>query len=316
MTDHKPVVFKFGEFEVKEREFLLTKAGAAVPVEPKAFRVLLFLLRNPGRLIKKDEILHAVWDDCSVSDNSLTRSIATLRRLLGDDPHEPHYIATVQTIGYRFLCAVEAIDDRTGKTEFPTSETQDESKNVAAGSQRSDHIAKRSRHIARFVVGGIVLAAGLGFLWLIRERLFGRQQITEQQITKNSNDNPVFDAAISGDGKYLAFSDSLGIHVRLLATGETHDFTEPAEFGNAAVFWRIRWLPDSARFLATSLRIGQPGIVWQASVLGALRKIHRGCRGGIGLTRWINSGLPADLWASALVDGYQWRDAAKTVRRR
>ena len=79
MTDHNPFVFRFGEFEVKEHEFLLIRNGEAQPVEPKAFRVLLFLLRNPGRLVKKDEILKAVWDDCAVSDNSLTRSIATLR---------------------------------------------------------------------------------------------------------------------------------------------------------------------------------------------------------------------------------------------
>jgi len=97
VTDLKPFVFRFGEFEVREREFLLFRAGRAVPVEPKAYRVLLFLLQNHGRLVKKDEILNAVWDDCSVSDNSLTRSIATLRRLLGDDSREPHYIATVQS---------------------------------------------------------------------------------------------------------------------------------------------------------------------------------------------------------------------------
>jgi eukaryotic-like serine/threonine-protein kinase len=268
VTEHKFFVFRFGDIEVREREFLLIRAGEAVPVEPKAFRVLLFLLRNPARLVSKDEILNAVWNDCSVSDNSLTRSIATLRRLLQDDAREPHYIATVQTIGYRFLCAVQAIDERTGKPEISAPETQDEPKNVAAGPQRSEQIANLSRRIALFVVGGVLLAAGLGFLWLIRERLFDRQQITEQQITRNSNDNPVFDAAISGDGKYLAFSDSLGIHVQLLASGEMHDFAEPTEFGNTAVFWRVRWLPDSTRFLATSFRIGQPAIAWQASVLG------------------------------------------------
>jgi DNA-binding winged helix-turn-helix (wHTH) protein len=70
--------------------------------------VLLFFLRNPGRMIRKDEILAAVWDETAVSDNSLTRSIATLRRVLGDDSREPRYIATVPTIGYRFLCRVEA----------------------------------------------------------------------------------------------------------------------------------------------------------------------------------------------------------------
>src|SRR5260370_39737349 len=55
----------------------------------------------------KEEILESVWNDCSVSDTSLTRSVATLRRLLRDDTREPRYIATVPTLGYRFLCPVE-----------------------------------------------------------------------------------------------------------------------------------------------------------------------------------------------------------------
>ena len=46
-------VFRFGDVEVREREFSLLKSGATLPVEPKAFRVLLILLRNPGKLIAK-----------------------------------------------------------------------------------------------------------------------------------------------------------------------------------------------------------------------------------------------------------------------
>ena len=101
MTGHKSSVFKFEDVEVREGEFLLIKGTQAVPVEPKAFRVLIYLLQNPGRVVTKEEILESVWNDCAVSDNSLTRSIATLRRLLRDDTHEPHYIATVPTVGYR-----------------------------------------------------------------------------------------------------------------------------------------------------------------------------------------------------------------------
>jgi DNA-binding winged helix-turn-helix (wHTH) protein len=86
MIEHKPFVFTFADVEVREREFCIVKAGEVLPVEPKAFRVLLFLLRNPHRLITKDELLDAVWNDYAVSENSLTRSIALLRRLLGDDP--------------------------------------------------------------------------------------------------------------------------------------------------------------------------------------------------------------------------------------
>jgi DNA-binding winged helix-turn-helix (wHTH) protein len=115
MTAHKRFVFTFADVEVREREFCIVRAGKVLPVEPKAFRVLLFLLRSPHRLIAKDELLDAVWNDCSVSENSLTRSIALLRRLLGDDIHEPRYIATVPTIGYRFLCDVKAADDGFGE---------------------------------------------------------------------------------------------------------------------------------------------------------------------------------------------------------
>ena len=119
VTDRKSLTFKFGEIEVQEGEFALSLGGASVPVEPKAFRVLLYLLRNPGRVVSKDEILIAVWDDCSVSDNSLTRSIATLRRLMHDDSREPRYIATVPTVGYRFVCPVLASEgtphERTGQ---------------------------------------------------------------------------------------------------------------------------------------------------------------------------------------------------------
>jgi Tol biopolymer transport system component/DNA-binding winged helix-turn-helix (wHTH) protein len=112
----KCLVFRFADIEVREREFSIAKAGEVLPVEPKAFRVLLFLLRTPHRLITKDELLDAVWTDCEVSENSLTRSIALLRRLLGDDTRNPRYIATVPTVGYRFLCDVETEEDRFSST--------------------------------------------------------------------------------------------------------------------------------------------------------------------------------------------------------
>ncbi|HTF62601.1 MAG TPA: winged helix-turn-helix domain-containing protein, partial [Edaphobacter sp.] len=124
MTDNKSRVFRFADVEVIEREFLLVKAGKTAPVEPKAFRVFLFLLGNPGRLVTKDEIIDAVWNDCAVSDNSLTKSIATLRRLLGDDPREPQYIATVQTVGYRFLCDVTVTEPAPGPS-LPSNSSVD-----------------------------------------------------------------------------------------------------------------------------------------------------------------------------------------------
>lgn len=106
MTEPNGRVYRFAEFEVSPGEFRLIRGGETIPVEPKAFRVLLFLLQNPHRLVKKDELLDAVWQETSVSENSLTRSIALLRKVLGDDTHEPRFIATVPTVGYRFVAEV------------------------------------------------------------------------------------------------------------------------------------------------------------------------------------------------------------------
>ena len=106
----KSFVFRFDDVEVREREFSLTKAGKVLAVEPKAFRALLFLLRNPQKVVSKEELLNSVWGDVAVAEGSLTRCIWLLRSLLGDDIHNPRYIETVATVGYRFICPVEVLE--------------------------------------------------------------------------------------------------------------------------------------------------------------------------------------------------------------
>src|SRR6201998_4135525 len=109
--EHHSCIFRFADVELDESNFSVTKADKVLPLEPKVFKVLQFMLHNPGRVVTKDELLDAVWSDTSVSESSLTRSVAVLRRLLGDDIHEPRYIATVPTVGYRFLCHVQVTED-------------------------------------------------------------------------------------------------------------------------------------------------------------------------------------------------------------
>src|ERR1017187_4106914 len=117
MMAGKSFIFRFADVEVREREFSLTKAGEVLPVEPKAFRVLLILLRNPQKLLPKDELLNAIWGDTAVSENSLARSIALLRRLLGDEARDPRFIETVATVGYRWVCKVEVSEENSGDVE-------------------------------------------------------------------------------------------------------------------------------------------------------------------------------------------------------
>lgn len=110
MTAAKSVVFLCNGIEIREQEFSIVKDGEALPVEPRAFRVLLYLLRNPQRVITKEELLRSVWDDAVVTENSLARAILKLRQRLGDDPRSPQYIETVSRIGYRFVGLVEVLE--------------------------------------------------------------------------------------------------------------------------------------------------------------------------------------------------------------
>jgi TolB-like protein/Tfp pilus assembly protein PilF len=99
-------VFRFADVEVCETDFSVTRDGSRLALEPKALKVLLYFLRHPGRVIRKDELLDAVWGDTAVTEDSLVRTIVMLRRLLGDDRREPRFIETVATLGYRFICPV------------------------------------------------------------------------------------------------------------------------------------------------------------------------------------------------------------------
>ena len=75
VMDRKCRVFRFGEYEVSERDLRVARAGETLALEPRALRVLLYLVRNPGRLVTKDELLSAVWADTAVTENSLSRVV-------------------------------------------------------------------------------------------------------------------------------------------------------------------------------------------------------------------------------------------------
>jgi DNA-binding winged helix-turn-helix (wHTH) protein/TolB-like protein len=101
------VIYRFDQFEVNEGEFQLSARGRVLDLEPKALRVLLYLLQNPNRLVRKQELLDAVWKEAFVSESTLTRTISLLRKSLADDQREPRFIETIPTLGYRFKSAVE-----------------------------------------------------------------------------------------------------------------------------------------------------------------------------------------------------------------
>ena len=102
-----PASWRFDGVEVEPARFRVLVRGVPQPIEPKAFRLLHFLIENRDRVVSKDEIFKVVWADTFVTDNALTRAIAQIRKAIGDDPRNPRYIETVQTVGYRFIADIQ-----------------------------------------------------------------------------------------------------------------------------------------------------------------------------------------------------------------
>src|SRR5271165_1993921 len=102
-------IFRFGEFQVDALTRTLQRKGEVVTLNRRAFDVLLYLVRNPGKVIARDELLKNVWPDTFVDENSLAQSISVLRRALEEKPGDNNYIVTLPGRGYQFVAPVEVV---------------------------------------------------------------------------------------------------------------------------------------------------------------------------------------------------------------
>ena len=100
-------IYRFAEFTLNVGEQSLHRGADEVYLQPKTFETLVFLVERHGHLVKKDELLDALWADVHVTENALTRCIKEVREALGDDAHQPRYIKTIPRTGYKFIAAVE-----------------------------------------------------------------------------------------------------------------------------------------------------------------------------------------------------------------
>jgi DNA-binding response OmpR family regulator len=95
---------RFGEVEVDMERLQVTRQGRSVDLTPTEFRLLRYLLSNPGRPFSRDELIEAVWGYASDigSDRTVDVHVRHLREKLEDDPAHPRWIVTVRGMGYKF----------------------------------------------------------------------------------------------------------------------------------------------------------------------------------------------------------------------
>ena len=100
-------IYEFDDFSVDAgRRLLLRRDGRPLPLTPKAFDTLIYLIQHTDVVLDKETLMRAIWTDTAVEENNLNQCISALRRVLGERRGEHRYIVTVPGRGYRFVAPV------------------------------------------------------------------------------------------------------------------------------------------------------------------------------------------------------------------
>ena len=255
--------FRFDDVVLDLEAFRLTRHGQPVHLEPKVLELLGYLVQHRGRLVEKPELQAAIWSDSSVSESSLTRAVAQLRKALDDDAREARYVETVPTRGYRFRPEVEVEEGR-GARRTNGDPTRGDWGQGGATEPPERRIAPG------LVATGILLTLAVVFLaaqWVVRSRTAAPTQAVRElhrtlvSTSRGFNGFPAF----SPDGSTLAYnsdrSGRLEIYLRPLVpgaretpvTGDAQDNVQPA------------WSPDGRYIAYHSIRRGG---LWLVPALG------------------------------------------------
>jgi DNA-binding winged helix-turn-helix (wHTH) protein/Tol biopolymer transport system component len=220
------VQYWVGDFFVDLSRNQVTQKEQSKTIAPKALAVLTYLAENQGRVVSYDELFDKVWPDTIVTPNTLQRSIAQLRKVLGEDSKLQSYIKTHAKQGYSLECDVRWHDETdtqslvkqeqllTADTAISTdTDTDTDTEKFTA--QQINTIPNTpiestpplktpwSALSLLSIFAGIVLLAFIGFSYFTPERSF---QLTVGEIRSvTTTDNKEFGATYSPDGEYIVF---------------------------------------------------------------------------------------------------------------
>ena len=122
MSENSKLVYEFGPFRLDEKEHRLLREGEEVTftengrsdrLTPKAFDLLVLLVKQSGQMVGREELMERIWPGTFVEDNRISDNISTLRKFLGDRTRNPQFIETVPKHGYRFVADVREVRDET-----------------------------------------------------------------------------------------------------------------------------------------------------------------------------------------------------------
>jgi len=183
MSQQTKEIYEFGPFQLDVQEALLQRGGRTVPLTPKAFDLLLALIKQHGQLLAKEELFETVWPDIIVEESNLSHNIAIIRKALGDGENGLKFIETIPKRGYRFVAHVT---ERYGAEAEPVAEESAAAVSKSKMQRTTSDVGSRANQSNRTSMILIVLAfllpvfIGIG-VWQYF-RLVKRDEVTQLEF--------------------------------------------------------------------------------------------------------------------------------------
>lgn len=103
--------YRFGEFRLLPARRELWRGDVQLPVPPRAFDCIVYLVEQRDRAVGRDELIAAVWGKAEISDGLLAQTVLAMRRAFDDTGKEQHYVRTVVRFGYHWVAPTVATDE-------------------------------------------------------------------------------------------------------------------------------------------------------------------------------------------------------------
>ncbi len=289
--------YRFGPYELRSRSQELYKDGIKMKLRPQPFQVLNALVERAGDVLTREELRELLWPKETFVDfeHGLNAAISELRGVLNDTASNPRYIETLPKVGYRIKVPIERI--KPDATKEPTEPDRIIASRLAGGqdsgkkfpirdsilSEETSGVinavsspapavsmpSSRLWAIAALVCIALILSA-IAYRWHSKQHSAIHLQTKMRQLTTNSSENAVVSGRLSPDGRYLAYSDVQGVHLKFLETGEIRTLALPEFQERVPLEWYVNaWFPDGTRFLVNSSSPGALGDIWAFSVMGS-----------------------------------------------
>ena len=277
---------------VPERR-LLSGPHGEVRLKPLLDRLLRRLLDESGSVLTREQLIAEVWTRREVNDEVLSRAIAELRSMLGDDARDPRFIETLPKGGYRWIAPLRSEDGETSPA-------------LSQGDASIDAVTVSSSGRRRAATALVILAGLAAVVWLVRgERIDGRASLAMDLLQARPL---ATDTRLEHDARF----DSAG-HVIYIRTDPASGSAELVMVDPASMAERVLWESTAAlrypapapdgREVAVMRKDGQSCEIWSVSVVDTRRSRLGECSvdeaGGL---EWVNGGASLVYTGSAMDD--------------